>query len=441
MNVALPPLITLKPLSWQSALAGLCLVIGYLNIMLALQPLTTISLGRSWDGYYYYQMADHANLDGFYYRFLFRFGLPWLAGVFPTQDIFVNFKIINVACALLYTACCYFILVRCSNDMHPAVPIIGWCLICMGNLSPIPSVLWCPVQTDIVCSLFALLFLIMIITGRLSLWAVALLFFAGTTVRENFPEFLMYGLLRMRCSYDGNKAMVENLHALAEKNRTILAVLVTGFLASILGLYSIFLYTGHNPFDDQQSFTYDISSIFMNNINHPIYVLSVVTNAISPLLFIVLANVGARHPVPYSRHLYGMPFALWIIALTSFIALIGGTNPERYLYWSMPFYVLCLLPAIHSLIADKRYLVLALCILWALFIQRALVPIDAEGIHKDCGLLSILNGHSNWMGHWSDQCSSSAQKNLVELAAVITVAILLLAVSPRLCAVLKSKTS
>ena len=428
-NVTLPPLITLKPLSWQSMLPGLCLIMGYLNVMLILQQPTTINIGQGWDGYYYYRMAVNADIDSIYYAFKLRYGLPWLAGVFPTGDIFLNFKLINLGCALLYAFCCYIILLRCSANMHPAVPVIGWCLLCMSNLAPIPSLLWYPIQTDIVCSLLALIFLMMVITGRMHLVAVALLFFVGTTVRENFAEFLLYGLLRLQLSCDGNKNVAQNLCALLEKNRAILAVMVTGFLASIAGFYSIFLYTGAIPFGNR---LWDFQHIVGNYMNHPVHFLAVVINSVSAILFFVLAGVWLRAPVKYSAHIFGAPFAKPIILLLSVVALTGGTNPERYWYWVMPFLVLCILPGINSLLVHKRYLVLAVCMLWALFIQRALVPIDTAGIHKSCDFVAILAGQSNWLGHWADQCSLAAQKNLLRLAAAMTVVILLLAAAPRL---------
>jgi hypothetical protein len=423
-NVTLTPLITLKPLSWQDTLTGLCLILGYLNLMLVLQQTTTINIGQGWDGYYYYQMAARANIEDIYYAFKLRYGLPWLAGVFPTADIFLNFKLINLVCGLLYAVCCYIILQRCSANMHPAVPIIGWYLLCMSNLAPIPSLLWYPIQTDIVCSLFALLFLMMVITGRLHLLAVALLFFAGTTVRENFPVFLLYGLLSLQLCYDANKTMGQNLVVLLEKNRSIFVVLGVGFLASIAGLYSVFKYTGSIPFASR---LWDFQYISGNYINNPARLLAVIINSVSAVLFFVLAGIWSRMPVKYSAHIFGAPFAKLIVILLSFVAVTGGTNPERYWYWAMPFLVLCILPGINNLIYHKRYLLLVICLLWALFIQRALVPIDAAGIFRDCGFWAILTGQSNWIGHWADQCSPSAQKNLVLLAVATAALVLLLA--------------
>lgn len=430
LNVTLPPLIPLKPLSWQSALFGLCLILAYLNLMLVLQQITTINIGQGWDGSRYYQMAARADIDGIYYAFKLRYGLPWLAGVFPTGDIFLNFKLINLVCALLYAAVCYVLLQRCSANMHPAVPVIGWCLLCMSNLAPIPSLLWYPIQTDVVCSLFALLFLFMVITGRLSLLAIALLFFVGTTVRENFPVFLLYGLLRVRLSYDTNKNISNNLMSLVEKNYAILIVLGTGFLASMAGLYSVFLYVGDIPLGNR---LWDFNYIVNNYINNPVRLLIVIINSVSALLLLVLAGAWLHRPVKYSAHIFGAPFAKLIVVLLSFVAVTGGTNPERYWYWSMPFLVLCILPVINSLIHHKRYLLLAICLLWALFIQRALVPIDVAGIFKDCGFWAILTGHSNWIGHWADQCSPAAQKNLVLLAIATAAFVLLLAVQAHLC--------
>ena len=429
MTITLPPLIALQRLSWQSLLPSLCLIVGYLSLMLFLQHPTSINVGQGWDGYYYYHMAAKADIETAHYTFKLRYGLPWLAGFFPSDDILLNFKLINLGCALLYAVCSYIILLRCAANMHTAVPIFGWGLLCMNNLAPIPAVFWYPIQTDIVCSLFALLFLMMVIVGRFPLWGLALLFFVGTAVRENFPEFLLYGLLRLQLSYDSNKNIRDNLFTLADKNRNIFIVLGTGLLASIAGLYSIFLYSGINPLSSR---LLDIILGANYYINNPVRFLAVATNTISAVVFIIIAGWWLHHPVKYAEHLSGVPYAKLILLVFAVIALTGGTNTERFWYWSMPFFVLCTLPAINSLLLHKRYLLLGLCVLWVLFIQRALVPIDMAGIKKDCGLWAILNGQSNWLGHWADQCGVSAQRNLVLLAAAYAALILLLAAWPPL---------
>ena len=428
-TITLPPLFALRALSWQSALLGLCLVLGYLDLMLVLQQPISVNAGQGWDGYYYYQMAAHADISGIYYAFRVRYGLPWLAGFFPTGDILFNFKLINMVCALLYSACCYVILVRCSANMHPAVPLIGWCLVCAGNLAPIPSVLWYPIQTDVVTSLFALIFLMMMITGRIHLLAIAVLFFAGTAVRDNFPEFLLFGLMRLHLSYDRNKTLMENIRLLVEKNHASIAVIRSGLLASLAGIYSIAFFTGGIPFEDR---LWDLKYISGSYINNPVHLLAVITNSISAILFIVFASLWLPASVKYSGHLFGAPFTKLIIILLSLIAVLGGTNPERYWYWAMPFFVLCILPAINRLIENKYYLLLGLCMLWTLFIQRTLVPIDRDGIAKDCDFSAILSGHSNWIGHWANLCSPLSQQHLVTLASATGLVILLLAGLPQL---------
>ena len=422
VNQRLPPLLELKPLHWRDVAIACTLTLLYLNFLLLVQHPVTANYGEGWDGYYYYLMAAHANLEDIYFPLWLRYGLPELAHYFPTHDIVLNFKLINLAAALLYSVVCYLLFARCSKHLHGAVPFLGWLLVCAHNLAPLPYVLWYPIQTDAVSNLFSLLFLLMVIEGWLFFIAVALLFFLGTSVRENFPEFLIFLLLRLRMMpiAPGNLSM--SLQNTWRAAKPLVPFALVALAASALGLYGIKVNTGYNPLEDKAAFMW---GNFLEFVANPAHLFAVLSMGISTIVIIYLASriCGWRT----NEHFASTPTTWLVLLVLSCISQLGGTNPERYWYWNLPLFVLVILPALHYLIKQRYWLVLGLCFGWAAIIHRMFVPIDSIAAGRDCSVVAIVLGSSNWMGHWTDQCDTGSQLNLVMVTVCVLAVILAVA--------------
>jgi hypothetical protein len=69
----------------------------------------------------------------------------------------------------------------------------------------------------------------------------------------------------------------------------------------------------------------------------------------------------------------------------------------------VPLLVLQAMDLMLALYKDNRRAALWFCIVYALFMQRALLPIESSGM-AGCGPLDILFGNSTFVGHFAQEC-------------------------------------
>jgi hypothetical protein len=186
---------------------------------------------------------------------------------------------------------------------------------------------------------------------------------------------------------------------------------ISGAVGSALGLWIVFHLADMNPLASK-------SEEFVERLvsHSPTSVLAALVNVYGAALLFYIAwrtmTFGARkarlpgHPLGIGRANIAV-----IMAAIGVVALGGGTNTERLLYWGVPALVVYLGPHIDHIVRQRRG-VASIVALLAAIMNRTFLPIEQSGIAQ-CSIGSIVDGTSTWLGHWVQICSASSQSNLV----------------------------
>jgi len=128
-----------------------------------------------------------------------------------------------------------------------------------------------------------------------------------------------------------------------------------------------------------------------------------------------------------------------LVVLTSVVALGGGNNPERFLYWGIPFLAVWALPYLEESLRRREYGTLTVIFAFHVLIQRVFFPIfpggfGARGKGADYGWVEILTGRSQMMAHWSRFATPAMLWKMTAAFAAVAVVMLVVGARSRVAA-------
>lgn len=394
------PAMPLQPWSSADLLRGLLASGVYLAFFLLLQPLVFEKGGLGWDGADYFRLAQ-GDYQTPVYPLVQRIGMPLLVAQGPTADLLLNFRLWNGLFALLHGVVTWLLIVRLDPFRRVGLQAAAWVLVCANQLAPIPGATWMPVQNDIAAALLSQCLLLAVLAGQCHGWWLALLFLAGTLCRENFAQYALFFLFRWDLSWDAARSLPGNVLLLLRRNAGEATRLL---LPSAIGYAIATAIVNH--FVSKGMSVADRYKFYIDGVqwHHFSDVLLGWIGALSPVLFLFLLH-RVRGLPPVKPVLPVAPVAI-ILGIFLVISLGAGLNTERYLYWMVPFLAVQAIPVIESLLAHQCRAILRFCALYALFMQRALLPVESSGL-GGCGPLDILFGNSAFLGHFAQQCAEN----------------------------------
>lgn len=419
------PVLTTLPLTRRDVLVG-CLPSGlYLLYFLLIQPLITVNHGQGWDGRDYFMLAS-GNFTDPVYPLAQRIGMPLLAAHGPTSDLLSNFRIWNALLAFLHGVVTWLLIASVERRRLPWLRIAAWVMICASQSAPIPGAVWSPVQNDIAVALFSQLLLLLVLIGRCYGWLLFTLFFFGTLCRENFAQYAIFFIFRWDLVWDHTRSLLGNIVRFIKVNQQEgLRLLVPAALGYILATLLV------NQLIEQSMTIAERYRFYVDGVqwHHMTDIALSIIGVLSPSLFIYYIHriSGLKWSTPL---LPAQP--IWIILAVFFVIGIGGgTNTERYWYWMVPFLVLQSMDLIMALYRDNRRAALWFCIVYTLFMQRTLLPIEPSGM-AGCTPADIYFGSSTFVGHFAQECEPACLP-LLEFffGAMLPLATLLTLWSPR----------
>lgn len=395
-----PPVTTIYPLAlrdwcWAMMVSGL-----YLGYFLLLQPLVAYNNGQGWDGADYFRLAQ-GDYQTPVYPLVLRIGLPWLAGQWPTGDILFNFQLINAVLAWLHGVVTWLLLALLLRPDQAGLRLLGWLLVCAIQVAPIPGAVWYPVQNDIAAALFTQVLLLALLAGHCHGWALLLLFFFGTLCRENFAQYAVFFLLRADLAWDLARSLPANVARLLAANwREMLRLAIPAAAGYGLALALVSAVVSKSVTLEERFIQY-LDFIRWRHLT------DFTEGLIGVLSSVWLFRLAARLAgIDSAAALLPVAATHIIIVVFFIIAIGGGTNLERYLYWMLPFLVLQSLGMIEALWQQRRYGLLLFCLLYAVYMQRSFMPIHELAI-DGCTPWDILVGTSAFMGHFGQVCESN----------------------------------
>jgi hypothetical protein len=384
-----------------TALLGSALLIlsGFL-----FQGRISIGNGLGWDGVVYANMAEHprqipeAPMSSPY---RLRVMLPLLvhyAGPFTT--VADNFWLFNLIFSTLYSIGVYVLAGLAFPASHSISRMFMWFILNAGEQGPIRTTFFYPALTDTLANLLLLVLLAVVLLAKrrlLSAIVIAIIFLVGVLTRESFGVNLgllvLVSLIEIR--RDGTRFRV--LLHLSSPRWLRVAAGIVGTALAVLYIH----YGWHMQFTTGQM---NILTFFEG------HTVSRVTAALSMVYGpFILLYLAARKDVKIDTSMY--PVAIFF-ACSLALALVGGTNTERYLFWNSITLAILTFPHLEHLVRVRATFRLSVILLHFVVVQRVFVPI-ASAISSEpllragCDARQYVLGASPHLGYWITFCGGS----------------------------------
>jgi hypothetical protein len=368
------------------------LTFGLVVLVFATQGRLTVNGGQGWDGTAYTSMVDPtAKVSA---PFNLRIGYPFLARhLAPFANPVDNFALLSALFGAAFAWVSYTFLRRRFPTAPRGALILAWSVLNLSELGPLRAGRWYPVHTDIPFNLVFLL-LVMVLFGdwrwpRKSV-AVALLFLLGTVTRENFVVNLALVALVQLTQVEGRRLWLI-LHPAR------LAPFAAALLGTALAALAVKAGSG--------DWILSSKSQTMLHWLQAMRFLPFVQAMIAVYGFLVLLRVGCWGWAPrWPPH--GAACAVFLL-LTIPIAITGGENYERFLFWYMPVVVYLAVPLVETLWQRRRRLELIAAFGHVFVVQRYYCPIDTLSSHAldaGCPMDKYLMGYSPNLMHYALIC-------------------------------------
>lgn len=375
---------------WACALTGLATL-----VVLATQAPIAVNEGAGWDGWSYLRMAVDPTVDvGAPYHL--RIGWPFLPRhLAPFAAPLANFKLVSGVCGVLYGIGTWLLLAALFPRTGRLARGLAWSVLNLSELAPLRMAAWYPTSSDGLANLLflAVAALVLLDVGR---WTrsvgLLLVFFAGTTVRENFVVNAALVVLVLAVVFERERIWLI-------VSRASLVPVLAAIAGTLLGALLIRSVTGH-------SLVAGKSEVMLGWFGH--FRFASTLQALLALYGLIPLLAVAAMGLP-ARRLRAAP-GLWVfLLLTLPVAIVGGSNTERFLYWYMLVVVLLTLPWVDALVAHRRWVELAAAFVYVALMHRYHVPIHTTaGVALDsgCALPLYLRGGSPHLSHYAWNCGT-----------------------------------
>jgi hypothetical protein len=397
-------------------------IVGLLVVESRYQPLVTANHGEGWDGHVYADMTRRLDFPSEPRPYKYRVLLPLAVHFLPVgADEVAKFRIVNTVVAAAFMGLLYELLAVCTPSAAAAGA--AWVLAVTAELSPARMVFLYPVLTDYLNLLFTVAVFrcgLALRAPRRRLTAVGLvlaataLWFGATLNRENFPS----NLVLVVCL----AGLVDRRIRWPVPGLGVASVVGAGAGAAV-ALGVVRWMTGSNPLTGRLA-------EYLHLLLAPSF-LPVAVAVISVYGAFLLLAIGRRVDGDEVHRVSGA-----LVVLTTVVALGGGNNPERFLYWGIPFLAVWALPYLEESFRRREYGRLTVIFGFHVLIQRLLFPIfaggfGARGKGADYGWVEILTGQSQMMAHWSRFATPAMLWKMTAAFAVAAMVMLVLGARPR----------
>jgi hypothetical protein len=378
-----------------------CLALLVYSIVAGLrQPVISQNDGKGMDGFAYARMAETLDFATVPAPFRYRVLLPLLThpAIRAGYGVVSVFRALNWSLAFALFAVLLVLLERLpSTSFSPAALVVG--LMATSGLSPLRLAFFYPVLTDTMHLLLTTLVLWIGLfpppatrasDGSVAARAMILaaLFYLGTLNRENFLAVLPC-LLPWVIRVQGRTIVLSRSPA-----RWAIACGVP-VLACGAGLFTVRALTGAPQIGNGLSGMVD--SLLAMTLPRLFVIVCLV---FGPLLVIAIGD-RRSHPASATRGA-----ATVGLAATLFLVVTGGSNPERFLFWAMPFACVLAAPSFEAAVADRRWALFAICFALHIAFQSPFSSVErsafgARGPGQDYPFADIALGRGPSLIHWT----------------------------------------
>lgn len=365
-----------------------------------------VSGGAGWDGFFYLRMAiDLPAPQPYCLRIGYPFLVKFCSG--PLGPL-ATFGFLAKVFGLVYGCTSAFVLRKVVPNCRPMAYVFAWSALNLSEMSPLRQAFWYPTNTDIPVNL---LFLVLAwatlalkpgLQRNLVLTCCVLL---GTLVRENFPFNLLLVCAVDFLEFDRGAVLVR-----VDKSRVI--TLLCGCAAVLISFSTIRYVLGEWPMAHKNE--------------------DVMTNLLSQqfiaLFGALLSGYGfawlvalAKRGEPRSVYPPWAPGALLFLLATLPVAIVGGADTERFLFWYMFVVTVLSLPKINALCEGKRWFELSVIAAFFLFTHRTFIAINTQGRMSGCSFYDFIGKTSPALIGYSRMCVASTVSILLPVATLASV--------------------
>jgi hypothetical protein len=302
------------------------LILAYLIVGFTFQKQISHNEGKGFDGVYYYQLAsDFANGDTPTAKspFVYRIGTPYVVSVFFPNDLMTGFKTVNLVFAVMSIFLLLVFLRLYLDDERIIVLLVSLYIIYWQ--APLRLSIYYPVHTDPASITFMLASLIAVtnIIREKSIRANLILLTFLTAIGVFFREICLVPAMALAFSSIVTFKEKRFRLNLPQKAKLIYFIpLIVGLLGYILILLFV------NKSDDSTFLGATLGWLYQKSI---VVYLHALMMAFGPILILAIYNI--RNGIQFLKR---EPHLLFFISAMLFVGLVGGSDTERLLYWSMP---------------------------------------------------------------------------------------------------------
>ncbi len=307
------------------AIAAL-LILAYLIVGFTFQKQISHNDGKGFDGVHYNQLAtDFVNNETPTAKspFVYRIGTPYVVSVFFTDDLMTGFKSVNLVFAVMSIFLILVFLRLYIDDERIIVLLVALYIIYWQ--APLRLSIYYPVHTDpasiafMLASLIAVTNIIRDKSKRVNLILLTLL----TGVSVFFREICLVPAMALAFSSFVSLKERKIAFNFPKKNQLIYFIpMIVGLLGYIVIISSV------NKSDDSTFFGATLGWLYEKSAAKYFHALMM---AFGPILILAIYNI--RNGIQFLK---SEPHLLFFVVVMLLVGLVGGSDTERLLYWSMP---------------------------------------------------------------------------------------------------------
>ncbi|MCO5250275.1 MAG: hypothetical protein M9949_02495 [Candidatus Kapabacteria bacterium] len=302
------------------------LILAYLIVGFTFQKQISHNEGKGFDGVYYYQLAtDFVNGETPTAKspFVYRIGTPYVVSVFFPNDLMTGFKSVNLVFAVISIFLLLHFLRLYIDDERIIMLLVALYIIYWQ--APLRLSIYYPVHTDpasitfMLASLIAVTNIIRDKSKRGNLILLTLLTGVGVLFRE---ICLVPAMALAFSSFVSLKEQKMEFHLPQKKQLTYFIPMIIGLLGYIMIIAFV------NKSDDSTFFGATLGWLYEKSAAKYVHALMM---AFGPILILAIYNI--RNGLQFLK---SEPHLLFFVIAMLLVGLVGGSDTERLLYWSMP---------------------------------------------------------------------------------------------------------
>ena len=313
------------------------------------QPEMTFANGTAWDGACYLSMAEQvASHDVIHTSkpFVYRVGMPWLAGTLFPRNPFAGFKIMNALIGLILIPLLWCYLRHFLQ--HKTALLITVFIFVSNPLNPLRFSAFFPVYIDPLAMALSLLLLTFLI--RINVWswrimlALSLMCFFAVLVRETLLLVPLAGFCALHIQ-PGN--VVPTIKPNLSKTSLRAAL---PFLLALTGIWLTHQWVEPGGANFMKGYTFSAHAMksITYKIENPLAYVIPPFLAFGPALLLVLLrprtswNFLSRTPI----------LTIFLLGILT-LGFIGGMHTVRFMYWGFPVFLPLIGLAIEDMLKNK----------------------------------------------------------------------------------------